>query len=528
MTDHTVIIIGAGFSGLYQLYSLREKGIDAHVIEAGADVGGTWFLNRYPGARCDIESIEYSYSFDPDLEQSWDWSERYAAQPEILAYVQHVADRHNLRRDITFNTRVEQLNWRDTDNCWSVTTDTGQSLTARYVIAATGCLSKPTNPHFEGMDDFCGDMYRTSSWPHEGVDLSGKKVAVIGTGSSGLQTITTIAPQVDELTVFQRTPSFAAPAHNGPIHNQDESKQNYSTLREHSKMTFYGFRCPDHDSDLLELDPSQVDDALREAWAYGGLCFGISHLDIIMDTKANKKAADFVREHIRDTVTDPATADKLSPTSYPIAAKRMCVDTGYYETYNRDNVHLIDIHEQPIRRFCRNGIIAGDTEHDFDVIILATGFDAMTGALNAMEIRSGDTTLRDKWAHGPRNYLGLMAAGFPNLFTITGPLSPSVLSNMLTSIECHVDWITTLLDHMREQGVNRIEPTQQAEDNWVDTSNDAGDLTLFPQASSWYMGTNIPGKRRTMLPFAGGVGLYKLVVDGVANSYYNGFEMRAG
>ncbi|WP_110943906.1 flavin-containing monooxygenase [Streptomyces niger] len=537
--DHDVLIIGAGFAGLYQLHRLRELGHDARIIEAGDDVGGTWYWNRYPGARCDIESVEYSYSFDPELQDEWDWSERYAAQPELLAYAQHVADRYGLREDITFGTRVERLDWDDEAGRWTVTTDDGASRTARYVIAATDCLSVPSRPQFDGLTDFAGEVYRTSRWPHEGVDLAGKRVAVIGTGSSGLQTITAIAPVVGELTVFQRTPSYAVPAHNGPnTQRLADARKRYSEIREHSRMSRTGFGCPEG---TLLLADTPAEEARREfdtRWADGGLCFSSAFKDILRDARANEIAAEYVRDRIRAKVEDPQLAEKLTPRTYPIASKRMCVDTGYFEVYNQPNVSLVDLNEQPIRRITEHGIVTGVTgvmgeageadderEHACDVIVLATGFDAMTGALTAMDIRGTGPTLREKWAHGPRTYLGLMSAGFPNLFTITGPQSPSVLSNMMTSIEYHVDWITRALEHLRAHGLHRMEAAPEAEDNWVNTTNDLAARTLMPQAASWYMGANIPGKQRVFMPFIGGVGTYRQIGDGVATAHYHGFEL---
>ncbi|RRO18719.1 NAD(P)/FAD-dependent oxidoreductase [Saccharopolyspora rhizosphaerae] len=527
MPDHDAIIIGAGFSGLYQLHRLRELGMSARVFEAGGDVGGTWYWNRYPGARCDIETIEYSYSFDPELEQEWEWRERYAAQPELLSYAQHVAERYDLRADITFNTRVEALDWDDEADEWTVTTDDGARCTARYVIAATGCLSVPSKPEFEGREDFAGEQYWTSSWPHEGVDLSGKRVAVIGTGSSGLQTITAIAPEVRSLVVFQRTPSYAIPARNGPIEDRlREVKTRYPEFRELSRMAKVGMQCGEENTQYyVDSDPDTVQRELERRWLDGGLCYTQTFRDILMDAEANEAASEHVRRQIREKVHDPELAQKLTPVSYPVGSKRMCVDTGYFETYNRENVSLVDINDEPIRRITRRGIVAGDTEHEVDVIIFATGFDAMTGALNAIDVRSGGTTLREKWADGPRTYLGLMSAGFPNLFMITGPQSPSVLSNMMTSIEYHVDWVTDALRHLRDRGKRRMEPDLAAEDNWVNTTNDVADLTLMPSAASWYMGANIPGKKRVFMPFVGGVGTYKQVCDGIAVSHYNGFEL---
>lgn len=525
MSDHDVLIIGAGFSGLYQLHRLRQLGFDAHVIDAGEDVGGTWYWNRYPGARCDVESIQYSYSFDPELEQEWSWSERYAAQPEILSYIQHVAERYDLRKDITFGTRVQGMQWDETANQWTVVSDDGTSRTAQYVISATGCLSVPSRPAFEGIDDFNGELYWTSNWPHEGVDLAGKKVAVIGTGSSGLQTITAIAPVVEQLTVFQRTPVYAVPAHNGP--NEERNKQakaRYREIREYSRTTLSGIACTEGTRRTVETEPLQVEKELAQRWDEGGLCFTFGFKDTLTDPQANEVASEYVRSQIRAKIKDPELAEKLSPR-YPLASKRMCVDTGYYEVYNRDNVSLVDVTEHPIHRFTKSGIVAGEAAYEFDVIIMATGFDAMTGALNKMDIRNGATTLREKWAHGPRTYLGLMSAGFPNLFIMTGPQSPSVFSNMLTSIEYHVDWITNALEHLRDHGLTRMEADPGVEDNWVNTTNDLAALTLMPQANSWYLGANIPGKPRVFMPFVGGVGTYRQIGNGVAISNYHGFEL---
>ena len=525
--DHDVVVIGAGFAGLYQLIRLRELGYDVRVLEAGDDVGGTWYWNRYPGARCDIESIEYSYSFDEALEQEWNWSERYASQPEILEYIRHVADRYDLRRDIEFGTTVESLTWDDEAERWIVTGADGRQRSARYVVAATGCLSVPSRPEFDGMADFAGELYWTSRWPHDGVDLEGKRVAVIGTGSSGLQTITEIAPVVGWLTVYQRTPSYAVPAHNGPAAPRlEQVKPAYPAFREESRLARLGFHCDEEGAGYYaETDGADVTRELDRRWSDGGLCFTQAFRDVLFDVEANETLADYVRDRIREKVRDPETAEKLIPRSYPIGAKRMCVDTGYFEVYNLPTVSLVDIGQEPIHRFTERGIRSGETEREFDVIIMATGFDAMTGALLAMDVRNGSRTLREKWEAGPRTYLGLMTEGFPNLFMITGPQSPSVLSNMMTSIEYHVDWVTRALEHLRSRGLHRMEPDRAAEDNWVNTTNDIGDLTLMPRAASWYMGANIPGKQRVFMPFVGGVGTYKQIGDGVAVAGYHGFEL---
>ena len=524
MPDHDVVIIGAGYAGMYQLHRLRQAGFDAHVIEAGEDVGGTWYWNRYPGARCDIESIEYSYSFDEDLQQEWVWSERYAAQPELLSYARHVADRFDLRKDISFGLRVQRLSWQESERHWVVTTDDGAIRTARHVIAATGCLSVPSRPSFAGMGDFGGELLWTSSWP-EGVDLSGKRVAVIGTGSSGLQTITAIAPQVGSLTVFQRTACYAVPAHNGPIADTLPGiKARYPELRAASRETVGGYQCAAETVPLVEVGQAELVPLLDKRWDLGGLCFSDSVSDVLTDAEVNARVSEYVRTRIRAKVNDQDVAAKLLPT-FPISTKRLCVDTGYYEVYNQDNVTLVDINEAPIHGFTERGVLAGETEHELDVVVMATGFDAMTGALSAIEIDNGTTTLADKWEHGPRTYLGLMSAGFPNLFTITGPQSPSVLSNVITSIEQHVGWIAGALEHLRDRGLTRMEAMVENEDNWVTATNDLAAMTLFPQAASWYMGANIPGKERVFMPFVGGVGLYKHITDGVAVAGYHGFEL---
>ncbi|WP_116198594.1 flavin-containing monooxygenase [Amycolatopsis circi] len=526
MHEHEVLIIGSGFAGLYQLYRLREAGFDAHVVEAGEDVGGTWYWNRYPGARCDIDSIEYSYSFDDDLQQEWEWTERFAAQPEIHRYLRHVADRFGLRKDITFNTRVQALEWSEAARRWTATTTDGTTLSARFVIAATGNLSVPTQPDFPGLDDFEGETYSTARWPEGGVDLSGKRVAVIGTGSSGLQTITTIAPAVGSLTVFQRTPCFSAPAHNRPIaEDLADAKSRYSEIRENARNAPDGYECRPGTKALLESDRIDVEKELERRWADGGLCFGWAFTDLVLDLRANEVVAEYFRDRIRSIVADPVVAEKLCPTTYPIFTKRMCVDTGYYQVYNRPNVELVDLREEPLVRVTPRGILAGEREHEFDVIILATGFDAMTGALNAIDIRNGEATLKEKWTHGPRTYLGLMSSGFPNLFTVTGPQSPSVLSNMVTSIEHHVGFIARALEYARAAGYERIEAEPENEDNWVATTNDLANMTIFPMAASWYMGANVPGKERIFMPFVAGVGLYKQVTDGVEAGHYHGFEM---
>ena len=527
--DYDVLIIGAGFSGMYQLHKLRGQGMSAHVYEAGDDVGGTWFWNRYPGARVDIESHHYSFGFDDDLQQEWDWKERYAPQPELLNYAQHVAERFDLRKDITFGTRVESLDWDESTRTWTARTDKGETVTARHVVLATGCLSVPQRPQFEGLSDYQGGLYYTSSYPDPAPDLSGKNVAVIGTGSSGLQTITAIAPEVGTLTVYQRTPSFAVPAHNHDLTDEDRQKvkANYSEIRTKDFSSKIGFDDGQQPTvHAADLSPDEVRAEQDNRWNFGGLSYGFAFGDILLDAQVNETFQEYIRERIREKVKDPELAEKLSPRTYPVASKRMCVDTGYYEVYNQDNVTLIDIHEKPIEKFTAKGIVAGGEEREYDVVILATGFDAMTGSITNIDITSGGQTIAEKWAHGPQSYLGIMSSGYPNLYIITGPQSPSVLTNMITSIEYHVDWISRLLADMREHGHTKIDARPESEQWWVKANNDIAAGTLMPQANSWYMGANIPGKERVFMPFVGGHDTYVAICEGIATAgNYHGFKL---
>lgn len=528
-SNFDVIVVGAGFAGLYMLYKLRDLGLTACVLEKAGDVGGTWYWNRYPGARCDIESVEYSYSFSPELEQDWQWSERYAAQPEILRYLQHVADRFDLRRDIRFNTVVTHARWRDDEQDWQIGTDQGDTLTARFCIFGTGCLSSPNRPNIPGLDSFRGDIFMTGLWPHEGVDLTDKRVAVIGTGSSGIQSIPVIARQAQHLTVFQRTPNFVVPAQNRPLedHEQAEIKQSYRDLREQARHSIGGVArgAPPSARPALATPPEELHRDLDARWEFGGLGgFLNSHPDTVFDEKAADCIAEYLRTRVRDIVQDPATAALLCPTTYPLGSKRLCVDIGYFETFNRDNVTLVDLHAQPIAGITEKGVHAGNDHYDVDVIVLATGFDAMTGALGKIDIRGRkNLALADKWSAGPRSYLGLMSAGFPNMFTITGPGSPSVLSNMVTSIEQHVDWIGGLLATGCKGDRTVIEPMPEAEEVWTAHVTAVAEPTIFMQANSWYLGANVPGKPRVFMPYIGGVGTYRAICEAVAADGYPGF-----
>ena len=526
-----VVVVGAGFGGLYALHRLRGLGLSVQVYEAGSGVGGTWFWNRYPGARCDVESLEYSYSFSPELEQEWDWSERYAPQPEILRYINHVADRFDLRRDIQFDTRVTAAAFDEAVGRWRVTTDQGDDVSARFCVMATGCLSAATTPDIPGLHSFGGDWYHTGQWPHEGVDFSGKRVGIVGTGSSGIQSIPVIARQASHLVVFQRTPNFSLPARNEPLapETQAQVKAGYGTLRDAARASFSAIAVSAPTELALEVEPDERQLRYEAAWTRGGLMsMTTTFRDLILDKAANDTAAEFIRSKIRDIVEDPDVARVLTPTDHPFATKRPCLDTGYFETFNRDNVTLVDLRRTPITEIVPTGIRTTGV-HELDCIVFATGFDAMTGPLLRVDIRGrGDRPLRDKWSAGPRTYLGIATAGFPNLFILTGPGSPSVLSNMVMAIEQHVDWIADCLSYLGAHGLDGIEATVEAEDAWVDHVNQLANATLFPRANSWYMGANVPGKPRVFLPYVGGFPQYRSTCDNVAAEGYRGFKLTAG
>lgn len=526
------VIVGAGFSGLYQLHKLRQQGLSARIIEAADDVGGTWYWNRYPGARVDIESMAYSFSFDEELEQEWTWTEKYSAQPEILKYAEHVADRFDLRRDITFETRVTRALYDEDTARWMVHTDQGEVISAQFLIMATGCLSAVKTPDIPGANTFAGETYVTGLWPHEGVDFTGKKVAVIGTGSSAVQSIPHIAAQADALTVYQRTPAYSMPAFNRPLEGEEitHMKKTYPAYREAQRNHLAGIPHPPRN-----LMPAAAEGdnertvRLEAAWETGILTsLTAAYSDVLSNQEANDVVSEFVRDKIRARVNDPKTAEVLVPKTYPFGTKRPCLDTEYYETYNRDNVRLVDLHMTPIKDITTSGVRTSDNEEDFDAIVFATGFDAMTGALERVDIRGeGGMALRDKWANGPHTYLGLCVAGFPNLFTITGPSSPSVLSNMMVSIEQHVDWVSDCIAWMRKNGHATIAPTETAETEWAVHNEQSANLSLFPQANSWYIGANVPGKPRTFMAYVGGVDVYRHLCDAIAADNYQGFETTA-
>jgi cyclohexanone monooxygenase len=528
--DFDAIVVGAGFAGLYMLHKLRGLGFAAHAFEAGNDVGGTWYWNRYPGARCDVESMEYSYSFDEELEQEWSWSERYATQPEILSYAQHVAERYDLLPLISFATRVESASFDEAGNVWTVATDRGDHFTARFVIMATGCLSTPNRPEIPGLDGFEGPVYQTGRWPHEGVDFTGQKVAVVGTGSSAIQSIPMIARQAAQLTVFQRTPNYVAPAMNHPMSAEYENdfKLNYRERRAKMLQGYFGALTHGHPMSVPAMSVSEAErTALYEdGWQAGGLGILGSFPDLLFDREANETLAEFVRGKIREKVSNPETAELLCPKDYPVGSKRMCIDTGYFETFNRDNVTLVDLNAEPIERVTPHGLATSKREFDFDAIVLATGFDAMTGTLSKIAItgRNG-RNLKREWEGGPAAYLGLMVEGFPNLFLVTGPTSPSVLSNMMTSIEQHVVWIGECIAALRGRQAETIEPSAEAQAAWVAHGSAVAAPTVYPSSKSWYTGANIPGKPFVFMAYIGGVPGYRAICEGVVAGDYAGFAI---
>jgi len=526
------VIVGAGFSGLYLLHLLRKNGFSTRVFERGDDVGGTWYWNRYPGARCDVESMQYSYSFDEDLQQEWRWPEKYSSQLEILAYLQHVTERFDLRKDITLETAVTAAHYDEAAKRWDIETDTSEQISAQFFVMATGCISTANMPNIPNIDGFTGNIFHTGNWPHEKIDFTGQRVAVIGTGSSAIQSIPVIAAEAEHLTVFQRTPHWTVPARNVPMTDDYERnwKDAYAEKRANMRGSMSGSLRAVAPIDVSALDVSdeEREEAYRERWAAGGMSLLRSYNDLLTSNDANETAASWVRQRIKATVNDPAKAELLAPKTYPLGTKRLCLDTDYYETYNRDNVDLVDIASAPIDRLTGTGLETGGHSYDFDSIVLATGFDAMTGTLLRVDIQGRNScTLKEKWQAGPRTYMGLMTEGFPNLFTITGPGSPSVKSNMLTSIEQHAEWVTDALIWLRDENIASMEAESAAENSWTDHVQDVANQTLFPKANSWYMGANIPGKPRLFMPYLGGVGAYRQKCDEIAAAGYEGFRLES-
>ena len=527
--DVDAVVIGAGFAGLYMLHRLRDMGLSVRVFERGSGVGGTWYWNRYPGARCDTDSVEYSYQFSDALQQEWRWTERFATQPEILRYLEHVADRFDLRRDIRFGTTVTEAAFDEAAGCWRIATDDGARLSATYCIMATGCLSAVNRPEFDGLDRFAGEWYHTGAWPHEGVSFAGKRVGIVGTGSSAIQSIPLIAAEAGHLTVFQRQANYTVPARNAPLDAgvYADIRAQYGELRQQAKQTPTGCWWHVNPATADEMSPSARRRELEARWETGGLCMYSVFKDVLMNDEANEIAAAFIREKIRGLVHAPQVAALLSPHSF-VGCKRICLDTDYFATFNRPNVTLVDISDAPVEEITRAGLRTGGREYELDTIVFAIGYDAMTGPLLRIDIRgAGGQTLKAKWADGPRTYLGLLVEGFPNLFTITGPSSPSVLTNMVPAIEQHVEWIADCIANARACGRPRIEATREAEDGWMAHHEEVAAETLFPSCNSWYVGANVPGKPRKVTPYTGGFPTYIEKCDAVVANGYEGFSLTA-
>ena len=529
--DIDVAVVGGGFAGLYMLHRLRGLGLRTRVFERGADVGGTWFWNRYPGARCDIESVDYCYSFSDDLLAEWTWTERYATQPEILRYLHHVADRFDLRRDIQLNTNVTALRYDEPRNRWLLSTDAGEVVSARHCVLAVGNLSAVKRPDFAGLDSFLGDWYHTARWPTEGVEFQGQRVGIVGTGSTAIQAVPQIAKQAAEVYVFQRTPNYSMPAQNRPLRPEElrEILRAYRDRRRAAEQSDAGVPVAPPQQSALEVTPEERRRRYEEGWRRGGInALSYAFTDFFADERANFTAQEFAREKIRGIVRDRSVANTLCPTHH-IGTKRTCVDIGYFETYNRDYVNLVDVRKSPITRVTPHGLQTTTGEYELDVVVFAIGFDAITGALLEIDIRGRDgLPLAEKWSEGPRSYLGLCVAGFPNLFIVTGPGSPSVLSNMVVSIEQHVDWIADCLGFLEGRGLDRIEASAGAEDDWGRHVAEIANATLYPRASSWYVGANIPGKPRVFMPYVGGCGTYRRECEQVVGRGYDGFVLGGG
>ncbi|NMM83238.1 cyclohexanone monooxygenase [Rhodococcus sp. SRB_17] len=525
-----VVLVGAGVSGMYAMHKLRQSGLTVQGFEAGSDVGGTWYFNRYPGARCDVESVDYSFSFSEEVQQEWDWSEKYATQPEILSYINFVAERFDLRSDFAFDTRVLSAEFDEEASLWRVTTDQGHDITSRFCIFATGCLSAANVPNIEGRDSFAGNTYHTGHWPHEGVDFTGRRVGVIGTGSSGIQSIPLLAEQADQLYVFQRSANYSVPAGNAVLDEatRREQKANYAERRRLSRLSGGGSPFTADPRSALEVSEEERIEAYNKRWTLGGVLFGKTFADQTSNIEANDTARRFAEDKIRSVIDDPAVAEVLIPKDHPIGTKRIVTDTNYYETYNRDNVTLVDLKSDPIEAIDEAGIKTMSEHYELDDIVFATGFDAMTGALERISVTGrGGVTLKEAWEAGPRTYLGLGVPGFPNLFIMTGPGSPGVLANVILAGEQHADWISDFITYLDDHGLRTVEATTSATDAWVEECSERASRTLFPSANSWYLGANIPGKPRVFMPFIGGFGTYRQICEDVSASGYKGFEMVA-
>lgn len=527
MNKYDAVIVGGGFAGIYMLYKAKKIGLKAKLLEAGDEAGGTWHWNRYPGARCDIESMQYSYQFDDALQQEWEWSEKYASQPEILKYIQHVIDRYELGCDMLFNTRVVSAEYDQSSSRWTINTD-GETYDSQFCIMATGCLSSANMPDFRGKEIFKGPIYHTGEWPKKSPDFSQKRVGIIGTGSSSIQAIPIIAEQAQHLTIFQRTPNFSVPAQNEPLtpEKQKAVKANYSAFREKGKAQILAYDTYQNIKPGASLSDEEILEECENRWELGALNWYGAFSDIILDQRTNDIVGDFVREKIKRKIKDPQTAEMLMPDSV-FGCKRLCADTNYYETFNRDNVTLVDLRKNPIDTFTDQGIKVGEDHHKLDAIISATGFDAMTGSLNRIKITGRDgLTLKEKWEAGPLTYLGLQSAGFPNLFIISGPGSPSVLTCMITSIEQHVDFIGKAITHMKNKNAVAMEATPEAENSWVSHVNEVAGSTLLNNCNSWYLGANVPGKPRVFMPYIG-FPTYVEKCEAVIANNYEGFSFES-
>jgi cation diffusion facilitator CzcD-associated flavoprotein CzcO len=528
--DLDVIIVGAGFGGLALLKRLRDLGHRVRVLEAAADPGGTWYANRYPGARCDVESVQYSYQFSRELEQNWTWTERYAAQPEILNYIDHVVERFDLAKDISFATRVVSATYSEPEALWSVTTDAGVVLRARYLVLATGALSCANLPSIAGAERFAGEVFHTGSWPHQPVSFQGKRVAVVGTGSSAIQAIPEIAAEADHLFVLQRTAGYCVPARNRPLESPELEgiKAEYPSLREYWRSLPAAMGRTQlsrvKSESALSVGDEERDATFEAAWAEGGASFARCYSDLTTNRAASRLAAAFIGRKIEERVTDPRVAELLKPRQL-FGTKRLCLETGYYETFNRDNVTLVDVNEAPITEITAQGVVAGGVLHEVDAIVFATGFDALTGSILKIDVTGRrDQILSEAWSAGPRNYLGLSVAGFPNLFYLAGPGSPAVLSNVVTAIEQQVDWVADCLEYMRAHDLQVIEAQRGAQDAWTEHVNEISHQTLFWEGNSWYLGANIPGKPRVFMPYVGFPSYVKRC-EAVAAAGYDGFSL---
>jgi cation diffusion facilitator CzcD-associated flavoprotein CzcO len=521
-----VVIVGAGFAGIYAMHKFRSLGLTTRVFEAAPEVGGTWYFNRYPGARCDVESVDYCYSFSDELQQQWSWGEKYATQAEILRYLNWVVDTLDLRDGITFNTRVTSAVFDETALRWTVSTDTGESISTRFCVMATGPLSAALTPDFPGLSTFAGEVYHTAHWPSDAVDFTGKRVAVIGTGSSGIQSIPIIADEADSLVVFQRTPNYSVPAGNRALTDEDvaDYKAAYDERRRLSWRSGGGSPHIAHPKLTMEATAEERRAAFERRWQLGGVLFSKTFSDQLTDMDANDEARKFYEEKVRAVIDDPEVADLLIPTDHPIGTKRICTDTNYFQTFNRSHVELVSVRRTPIESIDATGINTSDARFDVDAIVLATGFDAMTGALAKIDIVGrGGHTLRDDWTAGPRTYLGLCVDDFPNLFLVSGPGAPAVLANMVLHAEAHVNWIADAISYLDDHGHTAIEATADAVDDWNAELNRRADASLFTKANSWYLGANVPGKPRVFMLFIGGFATYLDICNEVVNAGYKGF-----